>query len=67
MMYLTGEAQQALEKTNSTAKVLNMHLRSRLHEESERYMVQVVDIEKTKGIKNPARKTFEPGGPDTEP
>ena len=46
-----GKLQQALEKTNSTAKVLNMHLRFRLHEESERYMVQVVDIEKNEVIK----------------
>ena len=43
--------EKAIDKANSTTESLNMSLRFRLHEDSDRYMVEVVDIKEDEVIK----------------
>lgn len=45
------DLQDAVEKVNITADTFNISLRFRIHEESERIMVQVVNLENNEVIK----------------
>jgi len=45
------DLQDAVEKVNITADTFNISLRFRIHEESERIMVQVINLENNEVIK----------------
>lgn len=45
------DLQDAVEKVNITAETFNVSLRFRIHEESERIMVQVINLENNEVIK----------------
>jgi len=45
------DLEEAVEKVNITAETFNISLRFRIHEESERIMVQVINLENNEVIK----------------
>jgi len=58
------QLETGIQRLNDTAEAFNLFLRFLLHEESERWMVQVVDLVDDKVIRRSPRNMSSCGGPD---